>query len=151
MSTINKLGLPRYSEEMVRPMRRELTDLGFVEWRTAAHVEQNLDLPGTTFIFINSVCGCSARSARPAMRLLMNHPNLPQRLVTCFAGVDLEAVAKVRQRITGFPASSPSMALFKDGQLVYFMPRHQIEGDSPEGIARTLRQVFDMHCATGNL
>lgn len=147
MSTLNIYRSSRYPEEMVAPMRQEVTALGFEEWRSGEDIEKNLDLSGTTFVFINSVCGCSAGSARPALKLVMNHQNLPDRLVTCFAGVDMEAVAKVRERITQYPASSPSMALFKDGELVYFMPRHQIEGRSPEQIAEDLSKAFDQYCS----
>ncbi len=147
MSTLNIYRSSRYPEEMVAPMRQEVTSLGFAELVSGEDVAKALDATGTTFVFINSVCGCSAGSARPALKLVAGHENLPDRLMTCFAGVDMEAVAKVRERIPQYPASSPSMALFKDGQLVYFMPRHQIEGRSAEEIAEDLRTIFDQHCA----
>ncbi len=146
MSQVHTLQKPRYSEAMVAPLRQEATSAGLVEWRTAQEVEAAILQPGCTFIFINSVCGCAARSARPALHLMVGNGVRPERMGTCFAGMDLEAVAKVREHITGFPPSSPSMVLFKDGKMVYFMPRHLIESSEPEEIAQVWQNVFAEHC-----
>lgn len=137
----------RYPEEMVAPMREELTRAGVQELRSAEDVDRVLsDTQGTTLLVINSVCGCAAGSARPAVTTAMKHEKLPDRIVTVFAGVDMEAVAKARSYITGYPPSSPSMALFKEGQLAYMMPRHEIEGRHPEAIASILTEQFNTHC-----
>lgn len=136
-----------YPEELVQPMRDELTHLGFNELRTEQDVDAFFeDKAGTSLVVINSVCGCAAGTARPGVRLALSHAHKPNRLSTVFAGNDREAVAKVRANIVGYPPSSPSMALFKDGELVYMMERHQIEGRSPEQIAEVLTTAFDLYC-----
>jgi putative YphP/YqiW family bacilliredoxin len=136
-----------YPEELVKPMRDELTNLGIKELRSASEVDQILGKKeGTTFIVINSVCGCAAGSARPGVKLALEHGTLPEQMVTVFAGQDVEATAQVRSYLAGYPPSSPSMALFKDGQLVHMIPRHQIEGRMPEQIANELTQLFNSFC-----
>ncbi len=146
MTMMNIQRQPRYPEEMVRPMREELTSAGVEEWRDVEAVTSALERPGTAFVVINSVCGCAAGGARPAVRLALENEVLPNRIGTVFAGVDLDAVDRVRSLIPEYPPSSPSMALFKDGQLVFFMPRHHIEGRSPEAIAQDLKEAFNTHC-----
>ncbi|MBD3223286.1 MAG: BrxA/BrxB family bacilliredoxin [Caldithrix sp.] len=137
----------RYPEHLVQPMREELTSLGVQELRNREEVERLMqDKDGTTLIIINSVCGCAAGNARPAIKMVMNQEVVPNRMVTVFAGVDMEAVASARSFISGYPPSSPSMALFKDGQLVYMLPRHKIEGRSPQEIADDLIKAFEVHC-----
>ncbi len=138
---------PRYPEDLVQPMRRELTSIGVKELKTPDEVEQAISgQPGTTLLIINSVCGCAAGNARPAVRMALDHDTIPDHVTTVFAGVDIEAVSTARSYIAGYPPSSPSMALFKDGQLVYMMPRHHIEGRMPQQIADDLRRVFEDHC-----
>ncbi|MEI8135221.1 MAG: BrxA/BrxB family bacilliredoxin [bacterium] len=129
---------------MVQPMRDEVTRLGMTEMRTAAEVDQELTAPGTTFVFINSVCGCAAGGARPALKLAFENAKKPDRLTTAFAGNDVEAVAKARSYFTGFPPSSPQFAILKDGKLAWIMERWQIEGRPPEMIAAELVKAFDM-------
>jgi len=137
----------RYPEHVVTPMREELTTLGVEELRSAKEVDEALgEGSGTVLVIINSVCGCAAGSARPAVRLAMQHGALPDRTTTVFAGVDHRAVERARSYILGYPPSSPSMALFREGQLVYMMPRYEIEGKYPEEIAEVLKQQFDVHC-----
>lgn len=138
-----------YPEEIVRPCREELTSIGVSELKTPQEVDAAITQnTGTTLVVINSVCGCAAGGARPAVRLALEHTNVPDKLTTVFAGVDREAVAQARSHMVGYPPSSPSMALFKNGELVYMMERHDIEGHHPEQIADRLRQVFDKHCTT---
>jgi putative YphP/YqiW family bacilliredoxin len=137
----------QYPEKLVEPMRKELTDIGVEELRNAADVENVLSsASGTVFLIVNSVCGCAAGSARPGVALALKHDVLPDRVVSVFAGVDFEAVEKARSHIMGYPPSSPSMALFKDGQLVHMMPRYEIEGKYPEEIASALKNQFNTHC-----
>ena len=137
-----------YPEELVAPMRAQLTDNGFVEFRTAEDVENHLNNhQGSTLIVINSVCGCAAGSARPgALMALNNTDNAPDTLATVFAGNDVEAVNKVRELCLPYPPSSPAMALFKDGELVHFVERHHIEGRSAEMIAEHLKGAYDEFC-----
>jgi putative YphP/YqiW family bacilliredoxin len=136
-----------YPNVLVIPMREDLTRLGIKELRTADEVDEVLaDQKGTTLLVINSVCGCAAGNARPAVRLAMNHHQLPTQLTTVFAGQDQEATAQARSYIEGYPPSSPSIALFKDGKLVEMIQRHQIEGRTPEEIAGDLTSAFDTHC-----
>ena len=135
-----------YPEELVSPMRHELTSLGVTEMRTPAEVDDKLNKEGTTFLIINSVCGCAAGNARPAVRMVMNHQNFPDQFVTVFAGQDTEATQKAREIIGPYPPSSPSMFLFKNGQLEFILPRHQIEGRTPEEIASDIKNAFDTHC-----
>ncbi len=139
-----------YPEEMVAPMREELTRIGFEEWRTAEQVEEAMqNMQGTVLLVVNSVCGCAAGSARPAVNLAVAHNIRPDKLATVFAGVDREATEKARSYILGYPPSSPSMALFKDGQLVHHVPRMAIEGYSAEQIASNLIEAFEQHCKQG--
>lgn len=137
-----------YPEELVAPMRTELTHVGFDELKTAQDVENHLkDHKGTSLIVINSVCGCAAGTARPGVISGLNLSNKkPDHLTTVFAGVDKEATAKVREYTMPFPPSSPSIALFKDGELVHFVERHHIEGRSAEMIANHLVEVFKEFC-----
>lgn len=137
-----------YSPLLVKPMREELTAVGFEELQTANDVDRFLDQRGTAFLVINSVCGCAAGMARPGVRLaLANGGSRPDHLGTVFAGQDVEATAQARGRFADIPPSSPSMALFKDGELVYFVPRHRIEGRTMEAVAEDLKNAFDEHCA----
>jgi putative YphP/YqiW family bacilliredoxin len=138
-----------YPEEIVKPCREELTAIGVEELRTPEDVDAAIqNREGTTLVVVNSVCGCAAGGARPGVRLALQHTNTPDHLTTVFAGVDVAAVAKARSYMVGYPPSSPSVALFKDGQLVYMMERHDIEGFHPEQIARKLKMAFDAHCTT---
>ena len=136
-----------YPPELVAPMKADLTDIGFEQLTTAAEVEAVLNLQeGTTFLVVNSVCGCAAGAARPAVKVAMSNEKLPTRMVTVFAGVDGEAVQKARDFMAPYPPSSPSMAIFKDGKLVHFIERHQIEGNNAESISGHLKQVFNHFC-----
>lgn len=137
-----------YPEHLVSPMRGELTNIGFEEFTTPADVESHLsNHKGTTFVMINSVCGCAAGSARPGVRLaLENSAKKPNHLTTVFAGVDKEATQKLREFTAPYPPSSPSMALFKDGELVHFIERAHIEGRPAEMIGQHLIQVFNEFC-----
>jgi putative YphP/YqiW family bacilliredoxin len=140
-----------YPEPLLKPMREELTRLGIEELRTAADVDAAMARPGTTLVVVNSVCGCAARNARPAVAMAMQHGVKPTHITTVFAGQDLEATEKARGYFTGYPPSSPSIALMKDGQLVYLMERWQIEGRDAQTIAKDLVAAFDEHCgATAN-
>lgn len=137
-----------YSPLMVRPMREELTSIGFQELQTPADVDAWLaQKSGSALLVINSVCGCAAGSARPGIRQALNGEVRPDRCATVFAGQDLDATARARAAFADIPPSSPSIALFKDGELVYFVPRHRIEGRSPEQVAEDLRGAFDRFCA----
>lgn len=137
----------RYDPLMVRPMREELTRLGVRELRSADDVDGELDGgDGTVMVVVNSVCGCAARNARPAVARALEHEVVPDRSVTVFAGQDEEATARAREYFTGYRPSSPSIALLKDGELVYMLERHQIEGRSAEAIASDLTSAFDRHC-----
>ena len=135
-----------YPEEMVRPMQAELTVAGFQELHTAEAVENALKAAGTTLVVINSVCGCAARNARPGAKMSLDNAKKPDHLVTVFAGVDKEAVDAARQHMFPFPPSSPSMALFKDGELVHMLERHHIEGRPAEMIAENLKDAFNEFC-----
>jgi len=137
-----------YPEQMVGPMRAELTSVGFEELKTAEQVEQRFaEKEGTLLVVLNSVCGCAAGAARPGVRLALEKAKVkPNRLATVFAGNDIEATAQVRSHCAPFPPSSPSMALFKDGKLVHFIERHHIEGRSPQMIAENLIMAFDQFC-----
>ena len=137
-----------YSELMVKPMREELTSAGVKELRTAADVDAFMaDKTGTAMLVVNSVCGCAAGMARPGVRLALQGDRRPDRVASVFAGQDLEATARARAHISDIPPSSPSVAFFKDGELVYFMPRHRIEGRDAHSVANDLSQVFAEHCA----
>lgn len=136
-----------YPEEIVTPMKEELTENGFQEMQTPEEVENQLSKPGTTLVVVNSVCGCSAGTARPGVLMAIHYASKkPDNLATSFAGFDIEAVNKLRQMLLPYPPSSPSVALFKDGQLVHFIERHQIEGRSAQMIAQNLIGAFDQHC-----
>lgn len=135
-----------YPEEMVNPMRAELTDAGFVNLYTSEDVENAIKNPGTTLVVVNSVCGCAARNARPGALMSLNGAKKPDQLITVFAGVDQEAVAAARQQMFPFPPSSPSMALFKDGELVHMLERHHIEGRPAELIAENLQDAYAEFC-----
>jgi putative YphP/YqiW family bacilliredoxin len=137
-----------YPEELVSPMRAELTNVGFDELKSAQEVDNHLkDKQGTTLLVINSVCGCAAGTARPGVaKALQNSAKKPNYLTTVFAGVDQEATAKAREYTLPFPPSSPSIALFKDGELVHFVERHHIEGRSAELIEDHLSGVFEEYC-----
>jgi putative YphP/YqiW family bacilliredoxin len=137
-----------YSEMMVKPMREEMVAMGAQELKTVAQVDAELgDQQGTTLVFVNSVCGCAAGNARPALRAALANGVKPDRVVTVFAGQDLEAVARARQFFPDYQPSSPSMALFKDGEVVSFIHRHQIEGRGPEAVASDLVTAFNQYCA----
>ncbi|NJN26942.1 MAG: BrxA/BrxB family bacilliredoxin [Cyclobacteriaceae bacterium] len=137
-----------YPEELVRPMRAELTNIGFDELKSAEEVKKHLtDKSGTTLLVINSVCGCAAGTARPGVAMaLQTASKKPANLATVFAGVDQEATAKAREYTLPFPPSSPSIALFKDGELVHFVERHHIEGRSAQVIGEHLSGVFEEFC-----
>lgn len=136
-----------YPEEIVIPMKEELTEHGFTELLSANEVEDQLSKNGTTLVMINSVCGCSAGSARPGVILaVLNSDKKPDHLTTSFAGFDIEAVKKLREHLLPYPPSSPAIALFKDGQLVHFIERHQIEGRPAQMIASNLMNAFEQHC-----
>ncbi|MFY7810201.1 MAG: BrxA/BrxB family bacilliredoxin [Flavobacterium sp.] len=135
-----------YPEEMVKPMKTELTLAGFKDVTTASEIENILNEKGTTFVVVNSVCGCAARNARPAAIMSINNPKKPINLVTVFAGVDKEAVDAARKHMMPYPPTSPSMALFKDGELVHMLERHHIEGRPAEMIAENLIDAFNEYC-----
>ncbi|MEN9300182.1 MAG: hypothetical protein RLZZ429_2495 [Bacteroidota bacterium] len=136
-----------YPAEIVLPMKAELTDNGFEELTSAASVDETLKQEGTTLVVINSVCGCAAGTCRPGVLMaVQNATKRPDRLTTSFAGFDMEAVNQVRKHTLPYPPSSPAIALFKDGQLVSMVERHQIEGRPAQVIAQHLISVFDEHC-----
>lgn len=136
-----------YPEIMIKPMREELTRLGVEELRTPADVDRAVqNNQGTVMVVVNSICGCAAGKARPGIALALQHETRPDKVATVFAGADIEATEKARGYFTGYPPSSPSIALLKEGKLVYMMERHQIEGRGPREIAQELTQAFDQHC-----
>ena len=136
-----------YDERMVAPMRQELTHIGFEELRTPEQVDTALkDAGGTTLVVVNSICGCAARNARPAVTLALRNEAKPQKLTTVFAGQDVEATQRAREYFTGYPPSSPSIGLLKDGRLVYMLERGQIEGRPAQDIAEDLVEAFDKYC-----
>jgi putative YphP/YqiW family bacilliredoxin len=135
-----------YPEDLIAPMREELSQVGFEATRTAEDVEQNINKEGTTLVVVNSVCGCAAGSARPAARMAISGDRKPDRMITVFAGNDVEAVNKAREMMAPFPPSSPAMALFKDGELVHMIERHHIEGRTADMIAENLKGAFEEHC-----
>jgi putative YphP/YqiW family bacilliredoxin len=137
-----------YPEELVAPMRTDLTSVGFKELRSAEEVENHLkDHKGTTLLVVNSICGCAAGAARPGVKIAVDKSSKkPDTLATVFAGVDKDATAKAREYTLPYPPSSPSIALFKDGELIHFVERHHIEGRSAEMIAQHLEQVFEEYC-----
>jgi len=136
-----------YPEQIVIPMKEELTENGFSELKTPDEVVKQLDAKGTTLVMINSVCGCSAGTARPGVLMAVhNTTKKPDHLVTSFAGFDVDAVRTLRERLKPYPPSSPAVALFKDGQLVHMIERHHIEGRSAQMIAHNLIAAFDEYC-----
>lgn len=136
-----------YPEHLVTPMKQELTENGFTEMTTAHDVENTIKEKGTALVMINSVCGCSAGTARPGALMAINSSDKkPDRITTSFAGFDTEAVNQIRQHLMPYPPSSPAIALFKDGQLVHMIERHMIEGRSAQMIADNLKGAFETHC-----
>ncbi|MFN8389085.1 MAG: BrxA/BrxB family bacilliredoxin [Bdellovibrionota bacterium] len=136
-----------YDPRLVDPMRADLTSAGVEELRTATDVDNAIkNSSGTLLVVVNSVCGCAAGAARPAVKLAMKHSKLPKKAVTVFAGQDKEATERARSYFVGFPPSSPSMALLKDGEVVKMIHRHDIEGYSPAEIAQKLTSAFDEYC-----
>ncbi|WP_248724688.1 BrxA/BrxB family bacilliredoxin [Seonamhaeicola sp. ML3] len=135
-----------YPPELVKPMREDLTNVGFEELHTVDAVDAALAKEGTTLVVVNSVCGCAAANARPGAKMSLQNSKKPDNIVTVFAGVDKEAVTKAREYMIPFPPSSPSMALFKDGELVHMLERHHIEGRPAELIAENLVDAYNEHC-----
>jgi putative YphP/YqiW family bacilliredoxin len=137
-----------YPEIMVIPMREELTRLGVEELRSAADVDRFVqNESGTNMLVVNSICGCAAGRMRPAVRLALQNAVKPGKIATVFAGQDVEATARARAHFTGYPPSSPSIAILRDGKVVYMMHRHQIETRDASSIAADLKAAFDQHCA----
>ena len=137
-----------YPEFMIAPMREELTRFGVRELRSAAEVDQAItETAGTTMVVVNSVCGCAAGKARPGVALALQNAVKPDQVATVFAGADAEATDRARSYFTGYPPSSPSIALLKDGKLLYMMERHQIENQEADAIAGQLTAAFEKHCA----
>ena len=138
-----------YDERIVTPMRQELTRLGVEEMRTPEEVDANLkDAKGTTLVVVNSVCGCAARNARPAVALALRNAAKPEKLTTVFAGQDPDATKRARSYFTGYPPSSPQIGLLKDGKIVFMLERHNIEGRTANEVAEDLVAAFDKYCAT---
>ncbi len=135
-----------YPREIVEPMQAELTSAGFEALHTAEEVQKALEKEGTTLVVVNSVCGCAARNARPGAIQSLTNTKKPDHIVTVFAGVDREAVDAARERMFPFPPSSPSMALFKNGELVHMLERHHIEGNPAEYIADNLKEAYNDFC-----
>lgn len=137
-----------YDPYMVQPMRDELTNIGFKELTTAQEVDEAMkNTRGTSLLLVNSVCGCAAGQARPGVALALTSDVVPDNLFTVFAGQDVEATARARGYAMGYPPSSPSMALFKDGELIEMIERHQIENHSAEQVASRLMEAFQAHCS----
>jgi putative YphP/YqiW family bacilliredoxin len=135
-----------YPEVLIKPMRDELTQLGVQETRTPEQVDAAVNQPGTVMIVVNSVCGCAAGKARPGIALALRNPVLPDRVVTVFAGADIEATDHARNYFKGFPPSSPSVGILRNGELVYMLQRHQIEGREAPQIAQELTAAFNRFC-----
>ena len=135
-----------YPAELVKPMRADLTNVGFEELQTSEAVDKAIAKEGTTLVVVNSVCGCAAANARPGARISLENDKKPSNLVTVFAGVDREATDRARAHMVPFPPSSPSIALFKDGELVHMLERHHIEGRPAELIAENLVDAYNEHC-----
>ena len=136
-----------YPEYLIAPMRAELKDLGARECRTAAEVDEVMTSPGVVMMVVNSVCGCAAGKARPGIAMALQHATRPDVIATVFAGGDIEATDRARQYFTGFPPSSPSVALMRDGKLLYMIERRDIENRHAEAIADMLTMAFDKYCA----
>ena len=145
----NNSSVPMYDQNAVQHMRDELVAVGFTELLSSEEVENaiNTNDDKTTLVMINSVCGCAAGSARPGVSLALQNDVIPDNLFTGFAGQEKETVAKIRELVEGFPPSSPSVALFKNGKLIHFMQRHEIEGRMPEQISEYWRNIFNEHCS----
>ncbi|HXH23955.1 MAG TPA: BrxA/BrxB family bacilliredoxin [Vicinamibacterales bacterium] len=139
----------RYPEEFIAPMRAELTRLGVRELRTPEAVDEAVRTSGTVMIVVNSVCGCAAGKARPGIALALQHARRPDLVATVFAGADVEATARAREYLAPYPPSSPSVALLRDGKLVFMMERRDIEHRDAAAIARHLVEAFDRHCSAG--
>ena len=136
-----------YPQEIVQPMKEELTDNGFQELLSSTEVDSQLEKTGTTLVVVNSVCGCAARMARPGVLMAVsNSSKKPDYLTTSFAGYDVDAINKIREKLLPYPPSSPAIALFKDGKLVHMIERHQIEGRPAQLIAHNLIAAFDEYC-----
>ena len=135
-----------YPEELVAPMREDLTSVGFEQLKTADEVDNAIKSEGTVLVVVNSVCGCAAANARPAAKMAAQYGKKPGKLTTVFAGMEKEAVDRARSYMMPFPPSSPSIALFKDGELVHMIERHHIEGRAAEAIAANLTDAFDEFC-----
>jgi putative YphP/YqiW family bacilliredoxin len=135
-----------YPAELVKPMREDLTKVGFEELHTPEEVDAAIAKEGTTLVVVNSVCGCAAANARPGARMSLQNAKRPDHIVTVFAGVDFDAVTRAREHMIPFPPSSPSMALFKDGELVHMLERHHIEGRPANLIADNLMDAYNEHC-----
>jgi putative YphP/YqiW family bacilliredoxin len=140
-----------YPEMMIAPMRQELSQLGIQETRTAEEVEQAVSQPGTTMIVVNSVCGCAAGKMRPGVAMALQNEAKPDRIITVFAGQDREATETARQKFTGFPPSSPSIGILRDGKLIYMMQRSDIEVRPAQVIAQELVRAFNTHCAKASV
>ena len=137
-----------YPEPFIAPMRAELTDVGVRELRSPSDVDGALSAPGTVMIVVNSICGCAAGKARPGIVMALQHERRPDLVASVFAGADLEATSRAREAFLPYPPSSPSVALLRDGKLVYMLERRQIETRDARSIADMLRQAFDEHCQT---
>jgi putative YphP/YqiW family bacilliredoxin len=135
-----------YPAELVKPMREDLTKVGFEELHTPEEVDAAIAKEGTTLVVVNSVCGCAAANARPGARMSLQNAKRPDHIVTVFAGVDFDAVTRAREHMIPFPPSSPSMALFKDGELVHMLERHHIEGRPANLIADNLMDAYNEYC-----
>jgi putative YphP/YqiW family bacilliredoxin len=135
-----------YPEMMVAPMRQELTSAGIDEARTAADVEKAIAQKGTVMVVVNSICGCAAGRMRPAVRAVVQNSVRPERMITVFAGQDREATEAARRHFTGYPPSSPSIGILRDGELVYMMQRSDIESSGPAEIAANLKSAFERYC-----
>lgn len=138
---------PMYDPVAIQPMRDEVTSAGLHELHTPEDVDEAMKLEGTSLVFVNSVCGCAAGSARPGLRLALKEGPRPDHLYSVFAGQDREATARAREYFLGFPPSSPSFAILRNGRIIHMIERHHIEGRSPQMIAQTLRDAFERHCA----
>jgi putative YphP/YqiW family bacilliredoxin len=135
-----------YPEPLVKPMKQELVSAGFEECLTADAVEKAISQPGTVLMVVNSVCGCAAGAARPGVKASLQNEKKPAHLYTVFAGFDIDSTAQARKHFAPYPPSSPAIALFKDGQLVHFVERHNIEGRTAQMIADHLKMVYDEYC-----
>ena len=140
-----------YPEVLIKPMRDELTQLGVLETRTPEQVDAAVKQPGTVMVIVNSVCGCAAGKARPGIAIALKNKTLPDRVVTVFAGADIEATDHARGYFKGYPPSSPSVGLLRDGELVYILQRHQIEGREAPQIATELTAAFDRYCTNAKV